>query len=124
MKLKLIEILKSKEPLEKIFNSNSLPINTAFKLSFICDEFNRIMDKYESIRVKKILEFGEKGVDGTYTVKPENEMQFQEEMQKLMNEEIDIKIEALELDELEGIKLSANELSKIRYLIRKSDSLA
>ncbi|GMU99382.1 MAG: hypothetical protein AMXMBFR51_21170 [Ignavibacteriota bacterium] len=117
MKIKLIQILEAKGTLEKIFNSK-LPIKTAFKLSFASEELNRIIDKYENMRIKKILELGEKQADGTYKVKPENEIKFQEDMRTLMDEEIDINIEQIEKDELEGINLSANEISKIRYLIR------
>lgn len=88
----------------------ALPIRAAFKVSRI---LKAIVPEYESVelfRTKLVQKYGIAGEDGGTTVSEANRMSFIEEFNVLLNEEIEIAIDPLNIEEVENVNLTAQEV--------------
>lgn len=121
MKVKVGEIVASKDGLLAL---QKAPLNavTAWKIAGIVKAINEHYTIYEETRVAKIKEMGAESKDGTWSVLPENEDVFKDEMAKLMDGEVDINIKKISIEDLKksdglAIDISPGELFGLEWFI-------
>jgi type IV secretory pathway TrbF-like protein len=116
MKLKLSEIQKAQQPLQKIMNAD-LPIKIAFRLSRMAKAVNDVFTDIETQRVKLVEKYGT-STDKGVTVNPENVTKFQEEFGTFIAEEsVELKVEPIKLELLEGLQLTALDMLALEPFI-------
>lgn len=122
MKLSNKQIIESTGALQKIL-SQDLDIKTQFKLSKDVEELNKVISIYEGSRQKLITKYADKDKEGKeiiengcYTFKNNND-EFNKDFNELNDIDSEINIEALTLNELEGIKLNNAEFNSIKFMV-------
>lgn len=117
MKIKLAELQQVQQIFNKILNT---PLD--FKLSYrlgkitkkLVDEFKVIEDE----RMKLITKFGIKDEKKGSTSVPEDKLEeFLKEFNAILDTEIDLEVALIPVDLIEGIKLSANEVSALEKFV-------
>lgn len=118
MKTTIFNLLNGQDTLNKLANTDKLPVVKAYQLSKLLKGINKELELYEATRVKLIQKYGEKKGENI-TVLPENTEIFYKELREIQELEIELYNFYLKIDELEQakIEISANELSKVDWLI-------
>jgi len=117
MKIKLSEILASKEALSKILDQE-LPIKTSFKLTKLVKFLDPELKNIEDHRIKLIKKYGEETEEGEVAVKGiDNIRQFNTEFSSLLDEEIEIDFEPIPIDSLEKVVLNAADVMRIEKFV-------
>ena len=118
MKVKLIDVQRAKPALIKILNAD-LPVKIAFRLSRLGKSVDKILVEIEGIRTKLVQKYGSTTEQGT-SVKPENIAKFQEEFSAFLSEEfVDMDIEPIKLDSLEGLALTPLDVVSLDFLLEE-----
>ncbi len=116
MELKLAEIQGAKQAFQKIMNAD-LPVRVAFRLSRMAKLIDEVYTQIEAQRMKLVEKYGAASDMGV-TVKPENIQVFQAEFNELLAKEaVNLEIEPIKLDLLEGLKLTALEMLALEKFI-------
>jgi len=106
-------ILESKEAIE-VLTAQSIPINTAIKISKLQIELNGILDIYQGRRKALFEEYGE----GEILTIPDNKQEaFIKLHDELIEEELEIIIEQISVEALGDISISPNHLSALSWLV-------
>ena len=96
-----------------------LPIKIAYRLSRFG---KRVMDElvvFEEIRVKLVEKKGEKNdKTGMFSITdPIKRQEFQAEIEKILQEKVEIEFEVIDIDDLGDMKISASELMALAKVI-------
>lgn len=99
MKVSLKQIVKMSHTVQKL---NGLPVQAGivFKLRKFVKAFMAEFETYEETRIDLVKKYGEKKEDGTFSVKDENDAQFQDELKGLQKQEIDLPNVSMKLSDL------------------------
>ena len=120
MKLKLAQIVESKDALSNLLNER-LSIKAAYALQRNVQKLNPELETYEKSRVELIKnKHGVMQEDGNYAVKKENAPAFIEDLNELLSVEVDVDIHKVNLSELKEI--SAADLLILEWMF--TDDLA
>jgi hypothetical protein len=119
MNIKLSQLVNSVQVLNKIFNSDKLPVTDAYRLSKSINKIQDELQNFDKFRIELIKKYGQETGDGNYQVKPEFEDDFKKGMDELLNTEVEIGLNPVTLESLSKVNLSAIELSLIDYLIEE-----
>lgn len=119
MNIKLSQLVNSVQVLNKILNSDKLPVTDAYRLSKSIKKIQDELQNFDKYRIELIKKYGDETGDGNYQVKPEYESNFRQELNELLNIEVGIGLNPITLDSLSKVNLSAIELSLIDYLIEE-----
>lgn len=114
--MKIFEILDSQEWLSKLIKLN-LDIRAAFKLKKFILEVESKLKPFDLIREDLIKKYWEEK-DWTYIVKQENIQIFNSEINKIINEEIEIEIPEIKVDDIKW-NIDTATLLKLYYLIKE-----
>lgn len=120
MKVKLLDIVNSNQVLNKLLNSNKMPVKEAYMLSRSVKKIQEELTEFDNVRVKLVKELGEKTEGDNYIIKQENEGIFREKIDEILNTEIEVNITKIGIDKLDGLGLSPIELLYLDYLIEAS----
>lgn len=120
---KLSQIINSITVLNKISNSDKLPIKQAYMLAKFIPKVQKELETFESLRIKLLEKYGEKREDGQIQVKENNLEEFQQEISKLLDVEINFDSPKLALSDLDKIGLSVIDLMTIDYLIESEQAV-
>lgn len=126
--MKLIEVVNSMNPLSVLYVCRGLDANIAYR---IARNFKVINEEYEEFEKKKkelADKYAEKDKNGdfiikkineveTYSMTVENELLFREQIAKLLNEEVELKIKKVKLGDISKSGLSGEELILLNYMI-------
>ncbi|BDQ03481.1 hypothetical protein [Ignavibacterium sp.] len=123
MGIKLLQIVNSISVLNKISNSDKLPIKQAYMLAKFIPKVQKELETFESLRIKLLEKYGEKREDGQIQVKENNLEEFQQEISKLLDVEINFDSPKLALSDLDKIGLSVIDLMTIDYLIESEQAV-
>ncbi|AFH47785.1 Hypothetical protein IALB_0071 [Ignavibacterium album JCM 16511] len=123
MGIKLLQIVNSISVLNKISNSDKLPIKQAYMLAKFIPKVQKELETFESLRIKLLEKYGEKREDGQIQVKENNLEEFQQEISKLLDVEINFDSPKLALSDLDKIGLSVIDLMTIDYLIESEQAI-
>ena len=121
MKLKLERIVAATTAIRMI-DLTANPGKESMRISErFCEPLFTVIDRIESQRNKLILKYGEKGVSGETSVKPnmENWANFVKDFGELLNEEIEIDIDLLPISLLERANLTPAEVRSLRIFVKE-----
>lgn len=107
------EILESKEAIQAL-TAQTLPINTAIKLSKLQKELNEVLEIYQERRANLFEKYGE-GED--LSIPDTNREVFLKEHEALIIEELDITIQTVSVETLGDIKMSPNDITNLGWLL-------
>jgi hypothetical protein len=119
MNIKLSQLVNSAHVLNKILNSDKLPITDAYQLSKSIKKIQDELQNFDKFRIELIKKYGDETGDGNYQVKPEYESNFRQEINELLNTDVEIGVNPITLESLSKVNLSAIEISLIDYLIER-----
>ncbi len=111
MKVKLAQVQRAQQALQKLLTVN-FPIKTAFKLSRMIKPFNAVLADIEEQRTKLVKQHGEPVEEG-FKVKDSSMSVFQKELFEFLQEEVNIEVEPISIDLLEGSSLSSIEVDSL-----------
>lgn len=123
--VKLQQIIASQEGLNKLL-STKLPIKSAYAISKLVNKIQPDIKVYDEQRIKLIKELGtqtdpEKDV---WSVNPENVAQFQEELTKLQDIDVDLgfgegkELEKINIADLGDTQIEPNDLLPLEWLLQ------
>jgi hypothetical protein len=108
MKVKLFDVNRAQPVLRKLLDQK-MPIKVAFKLGRFVKALNEVYESLEAQRVALVEKYGEKLEDGSHKVAGENMVPFQAEFGELLQVDTEVITEALDMNALENIELTALE---------------
>jgi hypothetical protein len=109
MKFQLGEIRQMKDPMIGLLDKD-LPIKSAWKLNKLVKAFDKELAEIEEFRVGLVKKLGTEDEEGNMLVPDEKMEQFVEEFNDLLMSEIEVEFEALDIETLGDIQISAKEL--------------
>lgn len=126
MKLTNQELLNSIPTLQKL-SQEQLPIKISYTISKNIKAIEEELKIYEEERqklIKKYAELDKEGKpkvndNGNYVIKQENQLDFNKEVLELLDIETDINISKVDLNALEGLKISPSELTSVNFMIEE-----
>lgn len=111
------KIIELNEGLSELKNTK-LKAAVAFKINRIVNALADDVSAFEKAKNDKIMEFGEDVGDGNYKVKSENVKEYISEINELLTQEVDIKLESVNLSELGDVELSPSFFSKCSDVVK------
>lgn len=126
MKITNQVLLNSIPTLQKL-SKEQLPIKVSYTISKNIKAIEEELKIYEEERrklIKKYAELDKEGKlkvndNGNYVIKQENQLDFNKEVLELMSIETDINISKINLNVLEGLKVSPLEISSVNFMIEE-----
>nr|DAN43548.1 MAG TPA: Protein of unknown function (DUF1617) [Caudoviricetes sp.] len=126
--MKLLDILNSQSTLAELNNCKGLSSVTAYRIAKNIKLVNEELKDYNEQRIKLLEELANKDEDDKpiineengmqeYELTDENKVKLQEEIDKLLDEEINIDIKKVSLEQLDRAGLSPAQLSTIEFMI-------
>jgi hypothetical protein len=123
--MKLIALLdeKFRDALMRL-NSQPLPIYTAVLLNTINNQIKKELNDYENNRISLLKTLSNKNQDGSLIVNESGDIQLDEDKKEIyiskLEETLNLEIELskLDLESLDGIKISVNDLILLHDLIK------
>lgn len=115
MKLKLLDVINSKDVLEKI-NKEAFSAKVSYFIQRNLKNINNEFLNFSDTRLKLFEKYGEK-IEESYRILPEKIEKFTKEMNELITQEIELDIIQVSLDEFD-CKLSPEEMSKIDWMFK------
>jgi len=115
--MKLTNLVNSLQVINKILNSDKLPIRDAYRLSKSIQKIQEELQNFDKFRIELIKKYGYETGDGNYQIKSEFENNFRQEIDELLNTEVEIGVSPITLESLSKVNLSAIELSLIDHII-------
>lgn len=128
--MKLLEIINSQSTLAELNNCKGLSSVTAYRIAKNIKLVNEELKVYNDQRIKLLENLANKDEDGKpiikaengtqeYDLTDENKLKLQEEVNKLLEEEINMDIKKVSLEQLDGAGLSPAQLSTIEYMLEE-----
>lgn len=128
--MKLLEIINSQSTLAELNNCKGLSSVTAYRIAKNIKVIDEELKVYNDQRVKLLEELANKDEEGKpiikeengmkeYDLSKENKVKLQEEIDKLLDEEVNIDIKKVSLEQLDRAGLSPAQLSTIEYMIEE-----
>ena len=97
--------------------NQSLKAKTAYKIARIAREIEKEYKLFDEARLKLINEYGKKDDDGqlieengNYIINPDNVVDYNNAADELLNTVIEINIEPIDVEELDGIELTPQQM--------------
>ena len=126
IKLKITDIINSVSTLKELM-SKPLKSRVAYKVARLAREVENEYRLYDEKRVDLIKKFanhdenGELVVDeeGSFSVADENVAEFRKELMELMDVEIELNVDKVSLDELDGCDFTPNEMANIMVFVEE-----
>jgi hypothetical protein len=126
MKLTNQDLLNSIPTLKKL-SQEQLPIKISYVISKNIKNIEEELVVYEEERQKLLKQYAELDKEGKpkvndkghYVIKPENQLEFNKGVLELLGIETDVNISKIDLNALEGLKISPLELTSINFMIKE-----
>ena len=121
--MKLKQIVESLTSVNELM-SQKLPVKISFKLSQFANEINPSVENFNKIRAEKLEEHAEKleskeNGDVQYKFKDdEAAKKFNEEINGLLEEEVEVKVPDIKIDDLGDISIEPSKLISLDWLIK------
>lgn len=116
MKLTLGEIANAESGIVEL-SKCLLPARSAFKVSRILREISAELEGFHKHKNELVKKLGESTDGESYKIKPENAKEFTKQIEDLLKEEIELKIEPLKLEHIEGAKISTMAIVSLGKLV-------
>ena len=128
MKIKISTLLNSKDVLYMLGNTNGLSTHIAYRLYRNIELINKELEMYEKTRIKLLKSFAKKDSDGNpiikkndnqefYDLSEENLQKFNEDISKIINENVDLDLQKISLDDIDSVGLTPFQISLIDFIL-------
>ena len=128
MLIKLGLIVKSRNALIKLNNTEGLDSITAFRIlknSNAIDKELKIYDEHQTKLVNKYCDKSEDGKplveNGGFKVTGKNYEKYVEELESIFNEDVDISIKRISIESIMNAGLSPAQIGSIEYMLETED---
>lgn len=126
MKLTNQELLNSIPTLRKL-SQEQLPIRVSYTISKNIKSIEEELIIYGEERQKMLKQYAELDKEGNpkvdeqenYMIKPKNQLEWNKGALELLSIETDINISKINLNALEGLKISPSELTSVDFMIKE-----
>lgn len=121
MKVKLSNIINSKEAFQKL-STSPIKASLAFDILSVLKLAESEFEKFESIRLSKVKEYGAQDEAGTITVSPENVEKFNKEMGELLESDISITCDLIKKQKFledDSLRISTEDLYKLTWALEE-----
>lgn len=126
MKLKLIEIINCNTVLNELSTNKSTNVRAVYKIAKINRELKRELELVEEQRLEIIRQYcanDDKGrpiiEDKQYVIPAENSKKLQKELNEFLSIEIQVNIDPLTLEDLEGFDISSRQLTELLVIMEE-----
>lgn len=126
MKLKLIEIINCNTVLNELSTNKSTNVRAVYKIAKINRELKRELELVEEQRLEIIRKYctnDDKGrpiiEDKQYVIPAENSKKLQKELNEFLSIEIQVNIDPLTLEDLEGFDISSRQLTELLVIMEE-----
>lgn len=124
MQLKLGTLVKSRQTLIKLNNTEGFDSVTAYRIlknaRFIDSEL-KVYDEQQAKLIHMYCERDSKGTpvvkNGYYTIKDENRSNYEKEIHELFNEDVEININKIDINLISKAGLSPAQLEQIEFML-------
>lgn len=117
MKMTLGDLIAIRADLNKLFECD-MPIKTSWALSKFIKQLEDQYADFETNRVKLVKKHTPEGVSRV----PEDKLdEFQGELQKLLDVELEVEVPKIKIEELGDVNISPIALSKMSFLFEESN---
>lgn len=113
MKVTLMQAKQAESVLAKILNQSVLEIHIAYRFSKLAKAVSPELTQLEEQRVALVKKLGTENEEGNLEVGADSMEEFLSQYNTLLKEEIELPFKKVQLKELNGLKLSPNELISI-----------
>lgn len=124
MKMKLLQLINAERALGTLGNTKGLSSITAYRISKNIKAILEEIKTYNDTRTKMCEEYADKAKDGKpiikdnkYIMSTEKEIKLNEELGKLLDEDVDIQIKKVTLEDINKAGLSPLELDSIEFML-------
>jgi len=119
MEIELNDLLKMKEPLQRLINEK-LPLKVAFRLNKLIKTVQENANIVEEERVKLVTRMGKKNKKtGEIKVPDEKVQEFQESFLELMQEKIIIDDFKFSIENFEKVELTAADMNTLDFMFEE-----
>ncbi len=122
--MKLLQLINAERALGTLGNTKGLSSITAYRISKNIKAILEEIKTYNDTRTKMCEEYADKDKEGKpiikdnkYIMSTEKEIQLNEELGKLLNEDVDIQIKKVSLVDINKAGLSPLELDSIEFML-------
>lgn len=126
MKLKLIEIINCNTVLNELSTNKSTNVRAVYKIAKINRELKRELELVEEQRLEIIRKYctnDDKGrpiiEDKQYVIPAENSKKLQKELNEFLSIEVQVNIDPLTLEDLEGFDISSRQLTELLVIMEE-----
>ena len=119
MRTTIKQIIQASEALQSIYNQK-LPATAAYTLFKIIEKADKELELFNQIRTKLLEEKADKDPEqeGSFTFKDDQaRMEFEQEVEKLLNKEVEIESEKLGMESLSGVEMRPSDVAALSWLI-------
>ena len=128
MELTIKALLNSRGALATLGNTKGLQSVVAYRIAKNIKAINAELETYEETRVNLVKEYAKKDKDGNplkketngnevYDIEDEKMEELNKEINRLMDETVEIDIKKISLDDLNNAGLSAFELEAVEFML-------
>lgn len=127
MEIKLGLLVKSKNALDKLNNTEGMDALTAYRISKNINGINRELDIYDEQRLKLLNEYCEKEngkpilENGMVTVVGEKYKKYESELSKIFDETVEISLKKIPIGTILNAGLSPAQIDSIEYMLECED---
>ena len=120
MRVKLGALVVGKDSFNKLFNEDSYPIAFKWQLMKLKKAIDVELQQYEEQKFDLVKKYGVDDGKNNITVPPENMGEFIPKINELLGVEVDIRLSQIKLKELEGGKLTAEDMTHLEPFIKEN----
>ena len=118
MKLRLRELVIAQEALQRLLTLE-LPAAASFKIARAAKPVQAELQNYERQRVALVQRLGEDAGQGQTRVLPERAVEFNEEMNALLDVDVELEIRKIDIDILGEATIRAADLMALWFLFEQ-----
>jgi hypothetical protein len=115
VKIKLLDILNSKEVLGEMGKKKDFDGLTSYKVARNIRNINIELENFEKVKTELIRKYGEKKEDGSIEVLESNKDEYLKQLSEILQEEINIDVMQISPEKLFGV--SPFELMSLDWMI-------
>lgn len=126
MKLKLIEIINCNTVLNELSTNKSTNVRAVYKIAKINRELKKELELVEEQRIEIIKQYctnDDKGrpiiENKQYVIPAENSKKLQNELNEFLSIEVQVNIDPLTLEDLEGFDISSRQLTELLVIMEE-----
>ena len=116
MKIRVVDIINSREVVTKIGQNTSYDAKTAYKLARNIKEISSELENFDKTRNNLIIKYGKENKEGNIEVEKKNTEVFNKELSDVLGVEVELNIVTIDPEKLEGT--SPFELLVIDWMLK------